>query len=426
MNSRHLLTYEHKSLRLMPHGSLPREAYEAFLEHLPLMPTHALTPTHDGLRTGSYCGLVQCQDWTLEILPKVYGTQHDQPARGLLTRMLGACFDIPVWQHGLADAEVADDLLQVVVSAFFKEALQQLRQGWVKSYVDTTESLTRPRGTIRISEQVRRGRASAHQIHCAFDELTENNPHNQAIKAALLAARNWLGVGSRLNTQADQLLFALADVEPVTLSGDEIRNLTLNRIMQRYARLLMLSSWLVDLLGPDVHNGQRQGLSLLFDMNTLFQDYLAAAMHEAIRKHPLRERLKLTQERPTRYLLKNQDGEPLFLMKPDLCLSLDGQLVAILDAKWKLLKLAELDRKSAVSQADLYQLLAYGHSYSCKRLALVYPHHIDVQNWQARHFNFAPHDNTAMAISLQVFNLDEPQSSAEVLLKWALEAQHTS
>jgi 5-methylcytosine-specific restriction enzyme subunit McrC len=47
------------------------------------------------------------------------------------------------------------------------------------------------------------------------------------------------------------------------------------------------------------------------------------------------------------------------------------KIVAILDAKWKRLDLAEPN--SGVSSGDAYQMNAYATRYRCKRLALVYP-----------------------------------------------------
>ena len=48
-----------------------------------------------------------------------------------------------------------------------------------------------------------------------------------------------------------------------------------------------------------------------------------------------------------------------------------GQVRFILDAKWK--RLDPRARNHGVSQADAYQLFAYGRRYGCRRVVLVYP-----------------------------------------------------
>ena len=50
-----------------------------------------------------------------------------------------------------------------------------------------------------------------------------------------------------------------------------------------------------------------------------------------------------------------------------------GEIVAIIDTKWKKLSLDPLDRKHGVSQADVYQLMAYARLYQTAELMLLYP-----------------------------------------------------
>ena len=415
MNDRYVEAYEHQTLRLAPHGQLAVEAHRAFLARIPGIPGGALTPTHDGLRTGAFCGLLQAGDWGIEILPKIYGDERG-PNRGLLIRMLGACFDVPVWQDGLAAADVAEDLLTIVIRAFLDEAQRQLRRGWIKTYVHLEERLTRLRGRLCVTEQMRRGRAQAHQLHCEFDELSVDNCYNQGVLVALMIARTRLAVGSRLAAHADQLRLALDDVDRVPVTVEEIEALPHNRLTQRYDRLLMFSAWLIQLSGPDVHRGEARGLSLLFDMNRLFQDFLSSSLQAAIRRHPLRDHLQLTQERPIQCLVRDVNSKDRFMMRPDLCLMLDGRLIAILDAKWKRLEPANDEQKAGILQADLYQLLAYGHTYECNALTLVYPYHAGLDKWSPPLYRYAPYKESSIQLSVSVFDLDDNATAADALL----------
>jgi 5-methylcytosine-specific restriction enzyme subunit McrC len=56
-------------------------------------------------------------------------------------------------------------------------------------------------------------------------------------------------------------------------------------------------------------------------------------------------------------------------------------IVDILDTKWKQLDRTD-PKKLRVSQSDIYQMLAYGHSYTTAQqkpqLVLLYPHHADL------------------------------------------------
>lgn len=109
--------------------------------------------------------------------------------------------------------------------------------------------------------------------------------------------------------------------------------------------------------------------SLLFDMNQLFEAWVAAILK------PLALQLgwKLKEQGPKRYMAYRADiDKSVFQMKPDICfVDRSGNPVLIVDTKWKLL--ATEDAKLGVSQADLYQMQAYGNRYGVPYLCLVYP-----------------------------------------------------
>jgi 5-methylcytosine-specific restriction enzyme subunit McrC len=66
----------------------------------------------------------------------------------------------------------------------------------------------------------------------------------------------------------------------------------------------------------------------------------------------------------------------------------DGETALVIDTKWKRLAPILDDPKQGVSQADIYQMMAYGRLYRCRRLILLYPHHAGLRakaGLQSRH-----------------------------------------
>ncbi|MEJ0004722.1 MAG: hypothetical protein WDN30_16435, partial [Pararobbsia sp.] len=247
-----------------------------------------------------------------------------------------------------------------------------MRVGWTKSYVTFSDQLTRPKGQLKLQQQIRRGRAQGHKLHCDFDELTVDNAHNQFVKAALGIASSKTPAGSRDAAVARKLVVSMDDVSEVIAASGSLQIPTLHRLTQRYERLFMLSSWILRLLAPDVHSGPEKG------------DVVALRHESAIpglrRNAPLigpsvvilcGSVFGSTGSGPVKNLVADGHQRMQFSLRPDFCLQLDGKIVAIIDTKWKRLQPDELH--AGVGQADLYQLLAYGHTYSCKQLLLVYP-----------------------------------------------------
>ena len=115
--------------------------------------------------------------------------------------------------------------------------------------------------------------------------------------------------------------------------------------------------------------GKHNLLSILFDMNVLFERWLAAELRPIAHQAGL----TLKEQSPRRHLAYRPDiDQDVFQTRPDISLiNPDKKVVLILDAKWKILDSQEA--KLGISQQDLYQLVAYGNLYNLQSLALIYP-----------------------------------------------------
>jgi 5-methylcytosine-specific restriction enzyme subunit McrC len=90
---------------------------------------------------------------------------------------------------------------------------------------------------------------------------------------------------------------------------------------------------------------------LLFDINLLFQRTLGALVRRV-----LPAGLHLREEGPRRYLATDQLGQRQFELRPNLCILRGDEVLAIADAKWKLLEVEPESGRHGVAQADAYQL----------------------------------------------------------------------
>ncbi|MEI4488582.1 hypothetical protein V8J36_20495, partial [Frigidibacter sp. MR17.14] len=67
-----------------------------------------------------------------------------------------------------------------------------------------------------------------------------------------------------------------------------------------------------------------------------------------------------------------------FRTKPDLIIRQGDRTVLVIDTKWKRMSPRIDDPKQGVSQADVYQLMAYSQLYQCQNVMLLYPHYGDL------------------------------------------------
>jgi 5-methylcytosine-specific restriction enzyme subunit McrC len=125
------------------------------------------------------------------------------------------------------------------------------------------------------------------------------------------------------------------------------------------------------------YKGNDVAFALLFDMNLLFESYVG---------HYLKMNHNDVQLQDKTHHLACLNGSGKFQLKPDIVID-NGRIVA--DTKWKLLD--EDKTHQGVSQADMYQLFAYGKKYTkspCKKLFLVYPKQVDNESLLEHTYHF--------------------------------------
>ena len=372
------------------------------------LPPGAITPEYNGFSTGSHCGLLQIGQTSMEILPKIFQTSGNNKApenRQLLVAMLGVVFDLPTWQEQDAKSGTDEHLLPFLIRAFLRETEFQLERGLYKTYEVHEDRLIRPRGRLMFPEMLRNGSISAPGLICEFDELTIDNPYNQAIFHALACARRAFSGAHRLAVECERMFSLLAGISKVPKSPDQIAKLPRNRLSARYDRVLQLASWVIRAMGPDVNHGEQNGLSLLFDMNKLFEEYVGRICQSVAREHYKQIRLQ-GPERPLAMYRDNKGESSAFNLKPDIVVSSGGKHEMVVDTKWK--RLEHFKSHDGVTTADIYQMHAYARRYGVGEVVLLYPHHLslvkDVGRWQS--FTVLDEDESKSRHKITIATLD--------------------
>ena len=334
------------------------------------LPAGAVEWGHQSVKFSHYCGVIQLEGDSIEILPKIYG-KEDNPGscRDILIKLLYAARRLKPSRGGQASIDLQrHHLLDVFIRSFCDELNQQLRQGMIRRYVTRVDNLTVLRGKLLIGQHLRMNASSQERVYCEYDELVEDNLYNQVIKFVLALLLKVARSGNTKRTLTG-LLYRFEAVNDCPVSVDDLGRLLFDRGNARFKAIFEYCEWFIRGLSPDVVSGDRRCLSLLFDMNKLFEEFVA----RRLRPVAWGQGLRLREQGPQRRLLRQlDDGPELFVLKPDIALERPHEGVeAILDTKWKLLD--DVDRKLGISQGDLYQMTSYAVRYGCNHVGLVYP-----------------------------------------------------
>lgn len=325
------------------------------------------------LRAQQVVGVIVAEGVTLEILPKTEGNESDAAARRSLVHMLAVVFDLDIVEGGLTDLGwQRNDLLEILIKLFCDRLFEALHRGLPRLYVPHEADLAALRGRLDIKRQFTVLSASPQRLACRFDELSADIALNQIMKAAVMKLAK-VSRAPENQRRLAELNFAFADVTAVPVKSLPWHQVVIDRTNRSWAQLLSLAKLLLGDRFQTTSNGNTQGFSLLFEMNKLFEEFVGRSLARACAGSAYEVRL----QGPRRYALADlQTGLNRFATKPDITIASRGAPELIIDTKWKRLKGAIDDPKYGVSQADVYQMMAYARVYHCKRLLLLYPHHV--------------------------------------------------
>jgi len=209
------------------------------------------------------------------------------------------------------------------------------------------------------------------EIEAIDGEITRETRLNQIAGDEQAEHEHALNQSTRHGGQSDEssaLRAMLAEVPSSKQVSQDLRAWSRDRLMAHYQAIKPWCELILNQQMPIAVSGEWRGMSLLFPMEKLFEKYV-----EGWLRRFLVPGARLTAQ-ASRHSLCEQGGRDMFRLEPDLLLERDQQ-AWVLDAKWKRLDGADRLSKYCLSQADFYQLFAYGQKYLAGRgeMALIYP-----------------------------------------------------
>lgn len=322
------------------------------------------------LKLDSYVGVIETPCGTqLEILPK-HTERVDclEGSRDLLQRMIQTALKLPSREVDATNLKLFNAPLSEWVMRQFLEGLDYLiKRGIRFDYQRIEEEQRFLRGQLNVIAQMRQPPGRQHRFQIRHDVFLPNRPENRLLKLALeLVCKSTQEPGNwRLAHELRGLL------TEVPASRNKREDFKLWRNEQLMAHYQPIKPWCELILGeqsPLSVSGEWRGISMLFPMEKLFEQYV-----EVLLRRRLIGGAQLLPQR-ARHSLCTHQNRPMFKLKPDFLLEHDKQ-IWVMDAKWKLLDTSDRSSKYGLSQADFYQLFAYGQTYlkGTGQMVLIYP-----------------------------------------------------
>lgn len=338
------------------------------------------------IQARNYVGVLQIKSGlTIEILPKIADKNDADKVKKLkdaFLKMLKSLKNFLPKSSNLANLKTQNlPLLEIFISMFLCELEALVKKGIKSDYVTLEDNLKFLKGKLNINEQIKRNSIHKERFYVEYNEFLSDIKINQIIKTTLKFLYKKSNV-SKNQQKIRELLFIFDDVSTCSDYKNFFTNYAVNRQVKHYEQALLWCK--IFLLGDAFtpHKGDDLALALLFDMNALFESYVGNFIKKKLPDVILQHRGKYLIEEPIRD----------FGLEPDIFL--EGKFIA--DTKWKIIK-----SKDDISQADLYQLYAYGKKYECDKLYLIYPK-IDGAKQEPMNFKY----DDKMQLEILYFDLE--------------------
>ena len=258
------------------------------------------------VKFASYCGVISLGDLSIEILPKIYGTEAEDngSSRNALIRMLSKARRLKL--HELGPAGISPqrrNLLDIFILHFCDQLRIQLTRGMIRKYVRREKNLNVLRGKLKVDQQLKRNLVHQERLFCRYDELSADNAYNHVLKyvlGILLKA----ATGNRALRQVSELCARFESISDSVADALTVDSLSFDRLTERYESVFDQCKYFLEGLYPDVVAGKKNCLSLLFDMNRLFEAYVASEL----RKEARIQGLRLREQGPRQYFARLENS----------------------------------------------------------------------------------------------------------------------
>lgn len=343
------------------------------------------------IQARNYVGVLQTKSGlTIEILPKIADKNDAERSKAVLIKMLKSLNNFPFKSSNLANLKTQNlPLLEIFISMFLCELETLVKKGIKSDYVALEDNLNFLKGKLNINEQIKRNSIHKERFYVEYSEFLSDIKINQIIKTTLTFLYK-KSISSKNQQKIRELLFMFDEVSMCNDYKNFFTNFAINRQVKHYEQTLLWCK--IFLLGDTFtpHKGNDLAFALLFDMNALFESYVGNFIKKKLPGTILQHQKKYLIEKPRE-----------FRLKPDIFL--EGKFIA--DTKWKIIK-----SRDDISQADLYQLYAYGKKYECGKLHLIYPK-IDGAKQESMKFEY----EKDMQLEILYFDLEDDSYNDELI-----------
>jgi len=314
------------------------------------------TLIHKGIRFSQYVGVIQVNGLSIEILPKIDRTDDNtQLWQEVLIHMLRVTKRLKV--NNVGNAYVAKQnmhFLDIYFEWFLSEVQLLIRQGLIKKYYNRTSNVRALKGKLEFAGHLQKNSVHKERFFTSHQVCNVNHLEHQILGLALSIVEQFSN-GTYLYSKCKSVQLDFPEVQKLKPNTSIFSRLVYTRKNKAYKTALEIARIIILNFAPNISSGKENMLALLFDMNSLWEEYILIQLRRVIAT----KEIEVNGQESKDFWKGNS-------LRPDIVLR-KGSKTYIVDTKWK------RPSSNSASVGDLRQMYAYCRFWDAEKALLLYP-----------------------------------------------------
>lgn len=347
--------FEYKKLKIGEFG-FSKNHFDAMVRFNEKNENKYFTIIHNGILFNSYVGVIQIGGLTIEILPKA--DNNDNPEKGtwqsVLLQMLKVCKHINIDNVSETNLKKKyNSILDIYFEMYLNEIEILIKKGLIKKYRRVQSNQLALKGKLVFTHNIQKNLIHKERFYCEHQVYDKDHLIHQILFKGLIILKDLLN--NEFKDKLNRLLFQFQDYQEVNINKSHFDKVILNRNSVSYSRALDIAKMIILNYSPNLNSGNDNMLTLLFDMNKLWEEYI----YRILQKH-----------KPVGFSVNFQNSDKFWeykTIRPDIVITSDDNQTFVIDTKWKI-----IDAKKP-SDDDLKQMFTYNLHWEAEKSMLLYP-----------------------------------------------------
>lgn len=354
-NKKFIQVFEYQKLRYDDSGIFRKHHFDAMVKFNELQQNKYFTIIHKGIRFGNYVGVIQIGGLTIEILPKADNNENADKNlwQNILLNMLKVCKHIQV--ESISETQLKKryhSILDVYFELYLNEVERLVKKGMIKKYRKNQSNQNALKGKLLFAQNIQQNLVHKERFYCEHQVYDKNHLLHQILYKGLLVLKTF--VNDSLKDKFNRLLFEFQDFENINIQKKHFDKIIIDRKNHDYQKAIDIAKIIILNYSPSLNYGNENLLTLLFDMNALWEEYI----FRILQKHKTDE-MEVSFQNSDKFWENKR-------IRPDIVLKTKDDIFVI-DTKWKIIE------ANNPSDDDLKQMFVYNLHWKAEKTLLLYP-----------------------------------------------------